>query len=153
MYNWLPMITSLYSAYLLLSWFSTLRASLLLLAVITEMTQQWLHRKRYSRFSFFFSSNLGGCPNCTLSWNRSRKNAYIYQGLNELPLQVYKVSLGASVTQRAWIARMGWSPPTSSCSAACRCTVVVHFPLPEPAEFSRLVWIGWSSYWRNHRAI
>lgn len=71
MYHWLPMITSLYSAYLLLGCFFSYRASLLLLAVITQRTQQWLHRKGLSQFLCWhlswFSSNLCRCPTCVFS--------------------------------------------------------------------------------------
>lgn len=105
MYNWLPMITSLYSAYLLLSWFSSLRVSLLLLAVITQMTQQWLHRKGFSQLLLWrlswFSSNPGGCPTCVFSGDRKGRvgKKCMCPGLTERPFQVYKASWGTSVTE------------------------------------------------------
>lgn len=121
------MITSLYWVYLLFAWFSSLRTSLLLLAVITQKNnQQWLHRKGFYLLCWhlsWYSCNPGRCPTCAFSANRKEKNEYTVSGI--------KWNASFKLRNKCNVESLnslnGIQSSNLCCWVACRGTVVVLF--------------------------
>lgn len=130
------MITSLYWVYLLFAWFSSLRTSLLLLAVMTQKTnQQWLHRKWFYLLCCLsgYSCNPGRCVPPVLSQQtEKKKDEYTVSG----------IKWNASFKLRnKWNVESlnslnGIQSSNLCCWVACRGTVVVLFFF-----FARACWV------------